>query len=736
MRSRILPTLFLLFFLSGFCSLLYQIVWLRLAFAAFGVITPVVSVVLSVFMAGLAVGSWFGGRWIEHWTRQSALSPLLFYAVLEGAIGVGAFVVPRLFSIGEAALLGSGEMNSTYYLLLSAAIIAVAILPWAICMGATFPFVMAYIRRRRDAFPTSFSYLYLANVLGAMTGAALTAYVLVELLGFSKSLLLGAAVNLLIAAVAVGLGRGDRAVDEGARRPAEVGEEVSIVRNLPVAAGLLRTILFLTGFTAIGMEVVWTRAFTVITTTTVYAFALLLTTYLGATAVGSLLYRRHVRQQKSWSLERLLGLLAVSAFLPLLVNDFRLHPSVAGVVVSLIPFCAGLGYLTPLLIDLHAEGQPRRAGNAYALNILGCILGPLVAGYVLLPWLGVKWSLLLLGVPYTLLFLSRLAEVGLSKAITGAAVGIGVLILAWTSWTYEDVKFPDPVVVRRDHTATVISYGSGFERRMLVNGVGITSLTPITKFMAHLPLSNLNRRPESALVICFGMGTTFRSALSWGVDVTAVELVPSVRDAFGFYHSDASRVLQNPRGRVVIDDGRRFLKRTTDRFDVILIDPPPPVEAAASGLLYSQDFYELAKLRMKEDGILQQWIFTPAEERMVASIYAAVTKAFPYVRVFRPIESAGFHILASMQPMPRIDMAETVGRMPDAARDDVMEWFERGSIETIIQAMLDKEIDSATFGIALDVEQVRPLTEDHPYNEYFALRRLIARSNNSLKLIR
>src|SRR5438034_7613586 len=108
----------------------------------------------------------------------------------------------------------------------------------------------------------------------------------------------------------------------------------------------------------------------------------------------------------------------------------------------------------------------------------------------------------------------------------------------------------------------------------------MTSLVPATKFMAHLPLGLHAGDSESALIICFGMGTSYRSALSWDVETTAVELVPSVRDAFGFYHADAPQLLKNPKGRIIIDDGRRYLNRTGEKFDVIVIDPPPPVAAA------------------------------------------------------------------------------------------------------------------------------------------------------------
>src|SRR3974377_1705637 len=110
------PLLFFLFFLSGFCSLVYQMVWTRLAFAAFGIITPVLSVVLSVFMLGLAIGSWGAGRWIGSWVKRAGISAIAFYAAAESIIGLGAFVVPRLFALGERTLLTTGQTDSAEYL--------------------------------------------------------------------------------------------------------------------------------------------------------------------------------------------------------------------------------------------------------------------------------------------------------------------------------------------------------------------------------------------------------------------------------------------------------------------------------------------------------------------------------------------------------------------------------------------------------------------------------------------
>src|SRR5208282_5113416 len=189
--------LFLLFFLSGFSSLAYQVIWTRLAFASFGIIMPVLSVVLSVFMLGLAVGSWAGGRVIAPLVQKTGLSAVIFYALAEMLIGVSAFAVPKLFVLGERVLLAAGQTNSFQYLLFSALVLAVAILPWCVCMGTTFPFMMAYMREQDRNNTQSFSFLYLANVLGAMSGTLLTALVLVELFGFRHTLWLVAAGNFL-----------------------------------------------------------------------------------------------------------------------------------------------------------------------------------------------------------------------------------------------------------------------------------------------------------------------------------------------------------------------------------------------------------------------------------------------------------------------------------------------------------------------------------------------------------
>jgi len=237
--------------------------------------------------------------------------------------------------------------------------------------------------------------------------------------------------------------------------------------------------------------------------------------------------------------------------------------------------------------------------------------------------------------------------------------------------------------------------------------------------MAHLPLASRDRKPESALVICFGMGTTVRSLSRWDIDITAVELVPSVPHVFDYFFKNAGAVLKNPKVHVVIDDGRRFLRRTEKKFDLITIDPPPPVEASGSSLLYSREFYRIVRMRLKDDGILQTW-FPGGEKLTYEATARAIVDEFPYVRIYHSIENWGYHFSASMQPIEKPGVGDFIARMPTSAREDMLEWADGQSLEAYVGSILEREIPLQD---ALNPDSRVCVTDDQPYNEYFLLRR-------------
>jgi spermidine synthase len=446
---------FIFFFISGFCSVLYELVWLRLSMAQFGVTTAMVSIVLSVFMAGLGLGSWVSGEWIRRRGENLQTPPLHLYAAIEALIGVSGIVVPYELRLGRSILERLGSTSSVEYYVVSGIWVAVALIPWCALMGATIPVAMLAIQRM---FPRessrSFSYLYMANVAGAVVGTGLP-LLLIELLGFRATLKVGAAFNVLICVLALSLSKKEAPSNE-----VEVKQSAQNTNAAaPAGGGALLALLFGTGLTSMGMEVVWVREFTPYVGTVVYAFASILAVYLAGTFAGSRIYRSwsvgHDKESALWTL------LALFSLLPLMTasSNIVLIPSLR-LLLGIAPFTLLLGFLTPMLVDRWAGGDPTKAGKAYAVNVLGCIFGPLVAGFILLPRLSERWALLLLALPWFILGIRPIFRPAKTPAFLARAASYALLPLALgiflSSQGYEQ-RFGKSSRVLRDSTATVIA---------------------------------------------------------------------------------------------------------------------------------------------------------------------------------------------------------------------------------------------------------------------------------------
>ena len=684
--------------------------------AQFGVTTALTSIVLSVFMAGLGAGSWLAGVLVHRYGDHIKFPPLRIYGLLELMIGFSALVVPSELVWGHRlleSLADRAAVSSAAYYMISGACLAATIVPFCACMGATIPVAMFAIRKRqRESDRRSFSFLYLANVLGAVLGSFLP-LLLIEPYGFHETLRIGAALNVVIAVSAFVV-----SLVPGPARPPASRVSPAPVSSMESDRGVL-VLLFTTGLATLGMELIWIRLFTPYVGPVVYSFGMILVAYLLATYTGSQIYRywSRTREQESrltWVSLALLGVL------PLLTADVRIPIHlVARVFVGVMPFAGMIGFLTPMLVDRWSGGDPDRAGRAYAVNVVGCIVGPLVCGFLLLPLAGERWSVLLLALPWFVMAFPRRGARNSQRFSRAGSYSI-LLVAMVVLLASKDFEAQFPVRrVLRDSTATVIAEGEGMQRRLLVNGMGMTKLNPITKMMAHLTLASLDHTPHSALIICFGMGTTFRSVMTWNISGTAVELVPSVPKLFSYYHADAAQVMKLPLAHVVIDDGRRFLERSPTKYDAIIVDPPPPVQTAGSSLLYSQEFYAVAKQRLVPGGILQQWL-PEADAPTQAAAARAIKNSFAYVRVFPGIQGWGWHFLASERPIPKRTAAELVARMPPHAVSDMMEWGPAASPEEQVNLLLSHE--SSTDAVIALSPATAALDDDRPINEFFLLR--------------
>jgi spermidine synthase len=561
-------------------------------------------------------------------------------------------------------------------------------------------------------------------------GALLPAFALVEIFGFRSTMKLGAICNLAIAAVALLLSL--RATDAQESGETEAKAAIPSLVSSVSSPRLILSMLFLTGLVSLAMEVVWIRQFTPYIGTEVYGFAIILGSYLAATFIGSRIYRRWLLQYSPDDETVAWLLLGLAGLLPLVAADPRLHMiGFLRVPLGIMAISGLMGFVTPMLVDQYSEGNPDRAGRAYAVNVIGCILGPLLSGFLLLPYLGERQSLILLCLPlFALLYIFRpkteaaKSRYGFRFYLENALVALALIV-----FSKDYLSNLQGGMLSRDYAATVVATGQGMQRFLFVNGVTITQLTPVTKIMAHLPLAMHAQPPKDALVICFGMGTTHRSMLSWGISSTAVELLPSVPRTFTYFHADGARVLQDPNSHLIIDDGRQFLEKTRRQFDVITLDPPPPTSAAGVSLLYSKEFYEVAKRRLKPGGILQQWTTAlnahwsaPTDPRVsLLAITKALMESFPYVRCYGSLEGWGFHFLASMSPIPDLTAAELASRMSTAAVADMLEWGPGTTAEQQFALVLGVQIPLARILEFNDID-VQALDDDRPVNEYYLLR--------------
>ncbi len=700
------------FVLSGAAGLTYQIIWARWLGLVFGGTTTSISIVLGTFMAGLALGSWAAGRLLPRVSR-----PLALYGLAELAIGAFAIAFPFLTAASDGLFVASVEVESpaTWSLGVRIALAVIALIPPAALMGATLPLLSEHFKR--DAGPAAgwrVGYLYAANTFGAAAGTLLASLVGIELLGVRGTSLVAAGLNLCVGAWALRAGRAPRV------RPAPAAPAPRRGAPLGFEARLAMVVLALSGGMALGSEVLWTRALQSLIGSSSYAFALLLVVYLVGIAAGSWLMAQRVKRIRALS-ECLLGTqLAMGIWMALAIVCFHALAAplrglgevplpapallalyaLAGLILLPLALFSGAAFplATRILEPDEDDAGGERVARAYSWNTVGAVLGSLLAGFAIAPRFDFFEAIYALMAGYGLTALGAALALGLRRALPApriaslAVVAIAVSALGAVRASDESrfarrvgSAFPDYVLTF--HEPGIQGVTSVVQRRdrrpsesiLLVNGVGMTRLMTLTKMMAHLPML-VHGAPEQVLVIGFGMGTTYRSAIAHGADVTAVELVGEVVDAFGEFFADASEIRAYPRGRILVNDGRNFLKLTRRRFDVITIDPPPPIDAAGVNNLYSLEFLELARSRLEPGGVMAHWIPLPGSKsgvndpetfQMLTDTFAAV---FPHVVTVASRPRFGVHVLGSMQPLEVSERELRARASRPAVAADLSEW--------------------------------------------------------------
>ena len=680
-----------LFFCSGATALVYEVIWSKYLTLMFGSTVQAQTVVLAVFMGGLALGNrLFGAR------ADRASQPLAIYGYVEVAIGLYAFCFNWLYQFGDAVFvrLGTGQLEHRALLLLLKGALSVGLLLGpTVLMGGTLPLLAAWLQRQSNDAGRWSARFYSINSLGAVFGAGLAGFYLVQGLGLVASLQMTALVNVLIGFTAVGLARqmGDQSKSPTQTAPSG-GSADSALGAFRWSCGLVA----LTGGVSMGLEVLASRSLVLIFGASLQAFAIVLMAFilgigLGGAVVASPRWQRLRLETSTCTL--LLGaatwvgvlVLGITKWVEIYMwartglaaspTGYRFHQLLAsGMSTIVLGVPAGLiGAVLPLWIRalaVESVALGNQVGRLLTWNTLGAVAGVLFTGFGLMPHVGLRGSF------YVLVILlcaggSWVAWVNRSRtaAILGAGLGAALSVLALTTgegWrqvlssgvfrmrgTYVD---PQAMERRRLHTtilfyedaadATVsVEQGDGVvfpdDIGLRINGkVDASSRVDLSTqyLLAHLPMA---ARPDSKDVFVLGLGSGVTAGALLGHPVETVTIAENCRPVVRgsrFFAAWNRNVLADPRVRVLNEDARTVLKLSARRYDVIISEPSNPWMIGV-GSVFSREFYELAAGRLKEGGLMCQWFHVyEMNDEIVSLVLRTFNSVFPHLELWDPGE--------------------------------------------------------------------------------------------------
>ena len=717
----------LLFAVSGAAALIYEVVWTRLLTLHMGHGLAAASAVLAAFMGGLAAGAGAAGRIARTLPPRRALAT---YAILELAVGGLALVMP-LALLAARPLLAStyadGNGGSLFaFVRLSTSVLLLSV-P-AACMGATFPIASRWIVQRAATAARDAGGLYAANTLGAAAGAILAGFWLIPALGLRGTTFVGVALNVVAAAGAWMIARGSAEEPEaapaiGSREPRTGNKKTARSSGSPIPVpgsrpGLAAAALGVSGFASLTLQVVWTRLLVQTLGPTTYAFSTVVAIFIVGIAIGAAIASRMVAWMKSpavglaWSmlLSAALALAAASAvdWALLTLGGIVSHPNyqfsdvlrreVLLVAVMLLPMTIAFGAAFPFAVAVAGgtdDGVIESLGVIYAINTLGAILGSLLAGFVLVPMIGLHT---------TIRIVAALSAIAAAAILVGAprsrsrwvasAIAVGVLIAAaivpeWNRLLLSSGVYKYAIAMRGADLETALTAGELLSYREGSTGtVTVRQLTGTLslaidgkvdasnagdmltqRLLAHVPLL-LHPNPRRAAIIGLGSGVTLGSALTHPLtEATVLEISPEVVDASRFFEAENHRALADPRTRLIVGDGRTHLMLGRQSYDVIVSEPSNPWMAGIASL-FTREFFEGARDRLAPGGVLCQWAHTyDISSRDLKSIVATFLSVFPHGTLWL-VGDADVLLVGSTEPLDsRISGLATAMQRPGVAAD-------------------------------------------------------------------
>ena len=680
-----LPVLLALFVGSGCAALIYEIVWFQMLQFAIGATGVSLGALLGTFMAGMFLGSLALPRYVSK-DRH----PLVVYAGLE--LGIGILGVLLLFLIPwVSAAYGGLAPPGPASIVVRTVVCAILLLPPTLLMGATLPAIARYVESTPEGV-SWMGFFYGGNIAGAVLGCVLAGFYLLRVHDIATAVMVAAAANVVVAAVALVLAR--VAPRAPSATPDDRREPIFDTGRLGVYV-----VIGLSGLTALGSEVVWTRLLSLMLGATTYTFSIILAVYLTGLGLGSGIgaYLAKVLRTPRNALGACqiaaVGGIAWTAYWvteafpnwpvnPALTDNpwLVMQLDVVRAVLAMLPGPILWGASFPLAVAAVARSgrdPGRLMGGVYAANTIGAVVGALAFGLVSIPMLGTQWSQRLLigfaalsaGVAFAPGLLSSGAVRHAVRARRIALSALAVGGVAWSAWRIDPVPsllisygrfaatyFPPRTLYKGEGMNSSIAVTELDEgiRNLHVGGKVVASTEPqdmgLQRMLGHMT-ALLHEQPRTVLVVGFGAGVTAGSFVTHpSVErIVICEIEPLITRESSAYFSEVNHdVLNDPRVEVIHDDARHFLFTTDETFDVITADPIHPWMKGAAAL-YTTEYFELAKERLSPGGVVTQWV--PLYETttdVVKSELATFFEVFPQGLVWGNLNNGrGYDVVLS-----------------------------------------------------------------------------------------
>lgn len=674
-QTRSLTFLYLLFFLSGFAALLYQVIWQRLLVFYTGSDTVSISLIVSAFMTGLGLGYLVGGRWAD---RASATQNLRYFLLAEaGIMGFAALSKWLLYDV----LYVSGPIENSNPVVLYAVVFGVLLLP-TFLMGFSLPALSKAFRFGDGPAQARYiSLLYFVNTLGAAVGAFVTGFFLVRQMGYESAIWVGVLFNGLCVMGAWWMGRWAWGMERGAWNKEQSGPQSHAPIPSPHAPMLIWSVqYFVSGLAALSLELLWFRVLETLIKSVSLTFSVLLAVYLGAMAVGTLVgvrgstgrlgkRFRSGRQRERvflWAQVGLYGYTALSvgvfvnaigrwSALDFLWQYFKsgepvLSPGFAAFTYGLIPvfflavptFLMGVSFaVSQSLIQDRYEDVGRKVGWLQFVNIVGSALGAWWVTWIGFPELGTALLFKLiagLGIVYAFVLFARKHLNALAVSVLTVAQVLALLIIPDNTHFWqrlngvdraEDLLFNE----NESGVSTIKLLPNHQSGVVFVNGLGQSGLPfyidEVHTLLGALPVM-IHPRPERVAVIGLGSGGTVHGigGRAETRQIDCFEIVSNQAQIVADYGAEAhdstvNAMLSDKRLRLIFRDGRYALQHDTTRYDVIEADALRP-NSAFSGNVYSKEYFELLRARLKPGGYAVTWAPT-------VRIRNTFQTVFPYI---------------------------------------------------------------------------------------------------------